>query len=62
METRSKPQQKNLWFSLLFIFLGALQLRLAFYVDSKTQAIILLAGGAILVLAAIVIFWKNFRE
>jgi hypothetical protein len=62
METRSKPQQKNLWFSLLFIFLGALQLRLSFYVDSKTPAIILLAGGVILALAAIVIFWKNFRE
>lgn len=62
METRSKPQQKNLWFSLLFIFLGALLLRLAFYVESKSPAIIMLAGGAILVVAALIIFWKNFRE
>jgi hypothetical protein len=37
-------------------------LRQSFYVENKTLAITTLAAGVILVIAAVLVFWKNFRE
>ncbi|MBS1524909.1 MAG: hypothetical protein JST19_04630 [Bacteroidetes bacterium] len=56
------PKRQNLWFSLLWLFLGVLLLRLSFYIEAKAPAEIVLVAGVILVLIALIVFWKNFRE
>jgi len=56
------PKRKNLWYALLFIFLGGFLLRQSFYIENKVLAIVALATGVIFMIAAIIVFWKNFRE
>jgi len=56
------PKRKNLWYALLFLFFGGFLLRQSFYIENKTLAIITLATGVIFVIAAVIVFWKNFRE
>ncbi|HVS94250.1 MAG TPA: hypothetical protein VHE59_19570 [Mucilaginibacter sp.] len=56
------PKRQNLWYSLLWLFLGVLLLRLSFLIEQKAPAEIVLVAGVILVLVALIVFWKNFRE
>ncbi|HVW12482.1 MAG TPA: hypothetical protein VHB54_01590 [Mucilaginibacter sp.] len=56
------PKRQNLWYSLPWLFLGVLLLRLSFLIEQKAPAEIVLVAGVILVLVALIVFWKNFRE
>jgi uncharacterized membrane protein HdeD (DUF308 family) len=56
------PKKKNLWFSLLFLFLGTLLLKLSFFIAQKAAATTVLIMGIISIAGALIIFWKNFRE
>jgi uncharacterized membrane protein YhaH (DUF805 family) len=62
MATRSKPKRSNLWYALLFIFLGGISLRLAYSIQQTMPAIAVVVLGAIMVIVALIIFWKNFSE
>jgi hypothetical protein len=56
------PKRNNLWYSLLFIFLGGFLLRQSFFVENKALAIVALAIGVVFMISAAIVFWKNFRE
>lgn len=56
------PKRANLWYALLFIFLGGFLLRQSFYIQNKAIAIVALATGTVLMISAMIVFWKNFRE
>lgn len=56
------PKRSNLWYLLLFIFLGAFLLRQSFYIQDKALAIVALAAGTVFMISAMIVFWKNFRE
>jgi hypothetical protein len=56
------PQRKNLWYSLFLFTGGGLLLRISFYILQKGTAITVLISGVLLILAAIYVFWVNFRE
>ncbi len=62
METRSKSKRSNLWYALLFIFLGGIALRLAYAIPQMVPAIAVAVLGAIMVVVALIIFWRNFGE
>ncbi|HEX3385327.1 MAG TPA: hypothetical protein VHS53_09075 [Mucilaginibacter sp.] len=62
METQSKPERKNLWFTLLFFFLGVALLKVSFLIIQQAVAVAVLVIGVVLIIIGLVIFWKNFRE
>jgi hypothetical protein len=62
MRTQSKPERKNLWFALLFGFLGAAVLRLSFLIVQQALATAMLVIGIILIIISLVIYWRNFSE
>lgn len=62
MDIQPKPNRTNLWYTLLLLFLGVLLLKGAFFVAQRALSIVVLSAGVILIGAALVIFWKNFRE
>jgi len=54
------PNRKNLWYSLIFVAAGGLLIRLSF--SLSIGATVVLFAGIALLLAAMVVFWLNFRE
>ena len=62
METPLKSKRNNLWYALLLVFLGGLSLRLAFYFEQRVAAAIAVVLGAIMIIVALIIFWRNFSE
>ena len=54
------PKRTNLWYSLLFIFIGGFLLRQSFYIQNKGFAIVALAAGSVFMISAMIVFGKTF--
>ena len=55
-----RSKRNNLWYSLLFLVVGGLLIRLSFSLVAGATA--LMIAGVAFLLVAMMVFWRNFRE